>query len=433
MTENRFVIKTVSAREILDSRGNPTVEVEVRTPGGFGRASVPSGASTGTYEAVELRDGGKRFGGKGVLKACANVDGEIAKALVGMDARMQKGVDSAMIRLDGTENKGRLGANAVLGTSLATAKAAADASSVPLFRYLNQASCLLPVPFMNIINGGKHAGNELAMQEFMIVPVGAETFREAVRMGSEVYMALKALLKEDYGPTATNVGDEGGFAPPITRAGGALKAILAAVKKAGYGEGDVMLAIDCAASSFYRDGMYTVDGMTVTASGLLEYYEGLASEYPIASIEDPFEEDDYASFAAITRSIGSRVQVVGDDLFVTNIGRFRRGVETGAANSLLLKVNQIGTLSESIDVAKYAADSGYTVMVSHRSGETEDCYIADLAVALGTGQIKTGAPARGERIAKYNQLIRIEQELGNSARYAGKGAFGAGGGRGHQA
>jgi len=421
--KNRFIIESVTAREILDSRGNPTLEVEVRTPGGFGRASVPSGASTGTYEAVELRDGGKRFGGKGVLKACANVEGEIAKAIVGMDARRQKEVDSAMIELDGTANKARLGANAVLGASLATAKAAADASSLPLFRHLNPSAGVLPVPFMNIINGGKHAGNELSIQEFMIAPVGAETFREAVRIGSEVYMVLKGLLKERYGPSAINVGDEGGFAPPITSAADAFAAIISAVKAAGYGEGDVRLAIDSAASSFYRDGRYLVDGKRLTADGLLEYYESLASEYPVVSIEDPFEEDDYASFAAITRSIGGRVQIVGDDLFVTNIERFRRGVKAKAANSLLLKVNQIGTLTESITVARYAAESGYTVMVSHRSGETEDCYIADLAVALGTGQIKTGAPARGERVAKYNQLIRIEQMLGSSARFAGMGAF----------
>jgi len=429
MSENRFIIKSVSAREILDSRGNPTVEVEVRTPGGFGRASVPSGASTGTYEAVELRDGGKRFGGKGVLKACANVEGEIARAIAGMDARMQKEVDSAMIRLDGTENKARLGANAVLGASLATAKAAADASSVPLFRHLNASACVLPVPFMNIINGGKHAGNALAIQEFMIAPVGAKTFREAMRMGSEVYMALKGLLKEKYGPAAINVGDEGGFAPPITSAEDALRAIASAIKAAGYGEGDVRTAIDSAASSFYRDGKYTVDGRSLTADGLLEYYEALVSGYPIVSIEDPFEEDDYASFAAITKSVGGRVQIVGDDLFVTNMGRFRRGVEAKAANSLLLKVNQIGTLTESIDVAKYAAESGYTVMVSHRSGETEDSCIADLVVALGNGQIKTGAPARGERVAKYNQLMRIEQALGTAARYAGREALRPGGRR----
>ncbi len=421
--KNRFIIESVTAREILDSRGNPTLEVEVRTPGGFGRASVPSGASTGTYEAVELRDGGKRFGGKGVLKACANIEGEIAKAIVGMDARRQKEVDSAMIELDGTANKARLGANAVLGASLATAKAAADASSLSLFRHINLSAGVLPVPFMNIINGGKHAGNELSIQEFMIAPVGAETFREAVRIGSEVYMVLKGLLKERYGPSAINVGDEGGFAPPITSAADAFAAIISAVKAAGYGEGDVRLAIDSAASSFYRDGRYLVDGKRLTADGLLEYYESLASEYPVVSIEDPFEEDDYASFAAITRSIGGRVQIVGDDLFVTNIERFRRGVKAKAANSLLLKVNQIGTLTESITVARYAAESGYTVMVSHRSGETEDCYIADLAVALGTGQIKTGAPARGERVAKYNQLIRIEQMLGSSARFAGMGAF----------
>ncbi len=421
--KNRFTIKSVNAREILDSRGNPTLEAEVRTAGGFGRASVPSGASTGTYEAVELRDGGKRFGGKGVLKACANVEGEISRAIVGMDSRGQRDIDAAMIKLDGTPNKARLGANAILGASMANAKAAADTSSLPLFKLLNPSASLMPVPMMNIINGGKHAGNALSIQEFMIAPVGAKSMAESVRMGSEVYMSLKGLLKERYGPSAINVGDEGGFAPPMTRSGDVFKVVTDAIKGAGYGEPDVRLAIDSAASSFFKDGKYAVDGKVLTPTGLLEHYEAMVDEYPIISIEDPFEEDDYASFASITKSIGSRVQIVGDDIFVTNIGRFRKGVAAGAANSLLLKVNQIGTLTESIDVAKFASESGYTVMVSHRSGETEDCYIADLVVALGAGQIKSGAPARGERMAKYNQLLRIEEWLGKSARYAGRAAF----------
>jgi enolase len=418
-----FIIKSLKAREILDSRGNPTVEVEAFTRSGFGRASVPSGASTGTYEAVELRDGGSRFHGKGVLKACRNVDSVLAPAVVGMDSRNLHEIDRKMISLDGTENKSRLGANAILGASLAVAKAAADTAELSLFKYLNPDSYLLPVPLMNIINGGKHAGNSLAIQEFMVVPLGAKSMKDALRIGSEVYMELKKLLKDNYGPSAINVGDEGGFAPPITDSSTAFGSLIKAIKGAGYTENDVKIAIDPAATSFYGNGKYSVDGETLTAEALLVLYEKLVDEYPIISIEDPFEEDDYSSFVAITKSLGKKVQIVGDDIFVTNIKRFAKGAAIGAANSLLLKVNQIGTLTEAIEVAKYAFSKGYTVVVSHRSGETEDCYIADLAVALNTGQIKAGAPARGERISKYNQLIRIEELLGSKARYPGKNAF----------
>jgi enolase len=418
-----FTVRGVKAREILDSRGNPTVEVDVFTQVGFGRASVPSGASTGTYEAVELRDGGSRFHGKGVLKACRNVDVVLAPAVVGMDSRNLAEIDKKMIALDGTDNKSRLGANAILGVSLAVAKAAADTAELPLFRYLNPDSCLLPVPLMNIINGGKHAGSSLAIQEFMVVPVGAKSLKDALRIGSEVYMELKKILKESYGPSAINVGDEGGFAPPIPDSRTAFGSLIKAIEGAGYTENDVKIAIDSAASSFYGNGKYSLDGETLMPDALLSFYEKLVDEYPIVSIEDPFEEDDYSSFVAITKSLGKKVQIIGDDIFVTNIKRFAKGAAMGAANSLLLKVNQIGTLTEAIEVAKYAFSKGYTVVVSHRSGETEDCYIADLSVALNTGQIKAGAPARGERISKYNQLIRIEEMLGLKAMFPGKNAF----------
>jgi enolase len=419
---SKFTIKKVIAREILDSRGNPTVEAEVFTEGGFGRASVPSGASTGTYEAIELRDGGERYHGKGVLNACRNVNEIIASGVIGMDSHTLSDIDEKMIQLDGTENKSKLGANAILSVSLAVAKAAADTAKVPLFEHLNKGSRVLPVPLMNIINGGKHAGNALSIQEFMVVPVDTNSIREALRMGSDVYMELKKILKDRYGSLATNVGDEGGFAPPISKSGDALDSLVDAIEKAGY-EKEVKLAIDAAASGFFKDGKYLVDGKGLSPGELLDYYTDLAKEYPIISIEDPFEEDDYGSFVEITKSLGSRIQIVGDDLFVTNMKRFKKGVETGAANSILLKVNQIGTLTESIEVAKYAVKNGYTVVVSHRSGETEDNYIADLTVALGTGQIKTGAPVRGERVSKYNQLLRIEELLGSRARYPGLAAF----------
>ncbi|MBC7126914.1 MAG: phosphopyruvate hydratase [Candidatus Methanosuratincola petrocarbonis] len=418
-----YIVKGIRSREILDSRGNPTVETDVLTEGGFGRASVPSGASTGKHEAVELRDGGKRFHGKGVINACTNVVKVIAPEVVGMDSRSQREIDSRMIALDGTENKSRLGANAILSVSLAVARAAASTSGVPLYRYLNPKSVVLPVPMMNIINGGKHAGNELAVQEFMVVPVGAGSFRDAVRICSEVYASLKKILRESYGPSAVNVGDEGGFAPPISRSEEALGAIISAVRSSGYDESTVMLAIDSAASNFFKDGIYEIDGRQLDREGMIDYYSALLDSYPIISLEDPLEEEDYEGFAELTRRLGRRVQVVGDDIFVTNIKRFSRGVSIGAANSILLKVNQIGTLSEAIEVADFAAKNGYSVVVSHRSGETEDNYIADITVALGTGQIKTGAPARGERTSKYNQLMRIEEEIGAEAVYPGISAF----------
>lgn len=421
--KGKYVITSIRSREILDSRGNPTLEVEVSTSKGFGRASVPSGASTGVHEAVELRDGGKRYSGKGVQQACNNVNSVIAPAVLGMDVRALAKIDRKMISLDGTPNKSKLGANAILGVSLAAAKAAADAAGIPLFEHLNKGATVLPVPMMNIINGGKHAGNNLAIQEFMVVPVGASSFKEALRFGSEVYMALKAILRERYGPSAINVGDEGGFAPPLSNSSDAFNAILVAIRSAGYSESDVMLAIDPAASSFHNNGKYSIDGSVMTPAMLLDYYERLVDQYPLISIEDPFEEEDYRSFVEITASLGKRVQIVGDDIFVTNMKRFRKGVRIGAANSLLLKVNQIGTLTEAMQVGKYALQRGYTVVVSHRSGETEDNYISDIAVALGNGQIKTGAPARGERVSKYNQLLRIEEMLGYRSSYPGISAF----------
>jgi enolase len=413
----KFSITGVKAREILDSRGNPTVETDVITSGGFGRASVPSGASTGRFEAVELRDGGRRFHGKGVLKACENVNSILAPAVEGMDSRAQSEIDNVMKDLDGTENKAKLGANAILSVSLAVAKAAANTASLPLFEHFNKDSSLMPVPFMNIINGGKHAGNSLAIQEFMIVPVGASSFREALQMGSEVYIELSKILKESFGSGATNVGDEGGFAPPMTETRQALDSLVKAIKLAGYSEDCVKIAMDSAASNFFFQGKYLVDRKLLSTAELLGFYESLLQEYPVISLEDPFEEDNFDSFREITKSVGKKAQIIGDDLFVTNMERFRKGVEIGAANSLLMKVNQIGTLSESMEVAKFAFASGYRVMVSHRSGETEDCYIADLAVALGSGQIKAGAPARGERTSKYNQLLRIEELLGSRAKY----------------
>lgn len=418
-----FTIKKVNAREILDSRGNPTVEADVFTGSGFGRASVPSGASTGTHEALELRDGDKRFMGKGVLKACQNINEIIAPMIVGMDSRDQRGIDEKMISIDGTENKSKLGANAILAVSLAVAKAAANTAGLPLFKYLNPSSSILPVPLMNIINGGKHAGGNLSIQEFMIVPGGLESLKEAVRIGSEVYMQLKKRLRNHYGPFAINIGDEGGFAPPLSCTREALDVIEISMNELGYSKKEVRLAIDAAASSFYNEGSYLIDGEEKSSGELLDFYSELVSDFPIVLLEDPFYEEDYDSFVEITKKLGKKVQIVGDDIFVTNIKRFKRGVEVGAANAILLKVNQIGTLTEAIDVAEYAFKNNYGVVVSHRSGETEDNYIADLAVALGAGKIKTGAPARGERIAKYNQLIRIEEMLGSSAKYAGFETF----------
>ena len=425
--EDAFVITYVAGREIIDSRGNPTVEADVATRVGFGRAAVPAGASKGVHEALELRDGGKRFGGKGVLKAVENINEVIAKELLGLDSRNQREIDNLMIELDGTPNKSRLGANAILAVSLAVAKAAADSYGLPLFQYIGGINAnKLPVPLMNIINGGKHAGNQLSIQEFMIIPVNAETFKDALRIGCEVYHALKSFLEEKYGKTAINVGDEGGFAPPMKYTRDALNALIHAIEKASYEPGrDVLLALDAAASSFYnkKEKVYLVDGEKMDRDRLISYYEKIVEEYPIVSIEDPLHEEDFEGFKSITDALGKKIQIVGDDLFVTNPQRLNKGIELGAANALLLKVNQIGTLSEALDAARIAVENGYNVIVSHRSGETEDETIAHLAVGLNSGQIKTGAPARGERTAKYNELLRIEEYLGSSAIYPGKAVF----------
>ena len=420
-------IAHVHARQILDSRGNPTVEVDVTlADGSMGRAAVPSGASTGAHEAVELRDGDKsRWGGKGVSNAVAGVNGEIAQAVIGREAEDQAGLDTAMIALDGTANKGRLGANAILGVSLATAKAAAEAVGLPLYRYVGGVSAdILPVPMMNIVNGGAHADNPIDFQEFMVMPVGAESFSEALRCGTEIFHALKSALHS--AGLATGVGDEGGFAPNIASAREALDFILRAVESAGYKAGsDVLLALDCAATEFFKGGKYELEGegRSLTPVEMADYLSDLASAYPIASIEDGMGEDDMEGWAALTERLGDRVQLVGDDLFVTNEKRLAQGIESGIANSILVKVNQIGTLSETINAVRLAQTSGYTAVMSHRSGETEDSTIADLAVALSCGQIKTGSLARSDRTAKYNQLLRIEEELGDSARYPGVSAI----------
>lgn len=415
------------AREIIDSRGNPTVEVDVvLDDGSFGRASVPSGASTGVHEAVELRDGDKaRFGGKGVLKAVNNVNTEIYDAIVGFDAAEQEEIDAEMIALDGTENKGRLGANAILGVSLAIAKASADSAGLPLYRYIGgTAARVLPVPMMNIINGGQHADNPIDIQEFMIMPVGATSIAEAIRMGSEVFHALRANLKK--AGMNTNVGDEGGFAPNIGSAKEALDFIVESIKTAGYKPGeDVVLALDAASSEFYKDGKYVMEGegKTFTSAELVKYYEDLVNNYPIKSIEDGMAEDDWEGWDLLTKTLGDRIQLVGDDLFVTNTKRLEMGIDKGVANSILVKVNQIGSLSETLAAVQMAQRAGYTAVLSHRSGETEDATIADIAVATNCGQIKTGSMSRTDRLAKYNQLIRIEQELGDTAVYAGKSIF----------
>ncbi|GAA2861751.1 phosphopyruvate hydratase [Streptosporangium fragile] len=417
-------IEGVTAREILDSRGNPTVEVEILLDDGSqGRAAVPSGASTGQFEAVELRDGDRRYGGKGVEKAVLGVTDEIAEEIIGFDAAEQRSIDQVMIDLDATPNKGRLGANAILGVSLAVAKAAAQSAELPLFRYLGGPNAhVLPVPMMNILNGGAHADTNVDIQEFMIAPIGAETFREAVRMGTEVYHALKSVLKEK--GYATGLGDEGGFAPNLPSNRDALDLILVAIEKAGYVPGDdVALALDVAASEFHKDGVYTIDGKGLSATELIAFYEDLVANYPLVSIEDPLDESDWEGWHAITEALGDKVQLVGDDLFVTNPERLARGIAEGTANALLVKVNQIGTLTETLDAVDLAHRSGYRCMMSHRSGETEDTTIADLAVATNCGQIKTGAPARSDRVAKYNQLLRIEEELDDAARYAGRSAF----------
>ncbi|UKK84517.1 phosphopyruvate hydratase [Sphingopyxis sp. BSN-002] len=418
----------IHGREILDSRGNPTVEVDVLLEdGSFGRAAVPSGASTGAHEAVELRDGDKsRYLGKGVTKAVAAVNGEIADALIGLDAEDQRELDMAMIDLDGTANKGRLGANAILGVSLAAAKAAADARGLPLYRYVGGVSArTLPVPMMNIINGGEHADNPIDVQEFMIMPVGAGSIAEAVRWGSEIFHTLKKGLSAK--GLATAVGDEGGFAPNLASTRAALDFIAASVDQAGFKLGtDVVLALDCAATEFFRNGKYEIsgEGLSLSPEQMAEYLAALVNDYPIKSIEDGMSEDDFTGWKALTDLIGDRCQLVGDDLFVTNPVRLEEGIKTGLANSLLVKVNQIGTLSETLDAVDMAHRARYTAVMSHRSGETEDSTIADLAVATNCGQIKTGSLARSDRLAKYNQLIRIEEELGDMARYPGMAIFG---------
>ncbi|MFW6203686.1 MAG: phosphopyruvate hydratase [Actinomycetota bacterium] len=418
-------IEAVGAREILDSRGNPTVEVEVALDDGtLASAAVPSGASTGAFEAVELRDGDEeRYGGKGVQQAVTGVLDEIGPELLGFDASEQRLVDQAMIDLDGTPNKARLGANAILGISLAVAKAGAESAGLPLFRYVGGPNAhLLPVPMLNILNGGAHADSNVDIQEFMVAPTGAESFREALRWGSEVYQALKAVLKGK--GMGTGLGDEGGFAPNLPSNRDALDLITEAIERAGFTPGrDVALALDVAATEFYSEDGYRFEGATKTAEDLASYYHGLLDAYPLVSLEDPLAEDDWAGWSTLTSAIGDRVQIVGDDLFVTNPERLRRGIADGAANALLVKVNQIGTLTETLDAVALAHNSGYRCMISHRSGETEDTMIADLAVATNSGQLKTGAPARSERVAKYNQLLRIEEELDDAARYAGAGAF----------
>ncbi|MGQ2910698.1 phosphopyruvate hydratase [Aeromicrobium sp.] len=417
-------IEAVGAREILDSRGNPTVEVEVALDDGtIGRAAVPSGASTGQFEAVELRDGGDRYLGKGVRKAVEAVNTTIAAEIVGFDADDQRAVDAAMIALDGTPNKAELGANAILGVSLALAKAAADSAGLPLFRYVGGPNAhVLPVPMMNILNGGAHADSNVDVQEFMIAPIGAPTFAEALRQGTEVYHALKSVLKKD--GLSTGLGDEGGFAPSLSSNRAALDLIATAVEKTGLKLGtDIGLALDVASSEFFEKGSYTFEGAKKSSAEMADYYAELVGAYPIVSIEDPLDEEDWDGWIALTESIGHQVQIVGDDLFVTNVERLTRGLEQGAANAMLVKVNQIGSLTETLDAVELAHRHGFSNMMSHRSGETEDVTIADLAVATNCGQIKTGAPARSDRVAKYNQLLRIEETLGSAAVYAGASAF----------
>ena len=418
------IIEALGAREILDSRGNPTVEVEIQLEDGTqARAAVPSGASTGAFEASELRDGGKRYLGKGVEKAIAFVNDEIAPEIIGFDSQDQRLIDAAMIELDGTKNKSRLGANAILGASLAVAKASAESSDLSLFRYLGGPNAhVLPVPMMNILNGGAHADTNVDIQEFMIAPIGAPTFRESVRWGAEIYHALKAVLKKR--GLATSVGDEGGFAPNLDSNRAALDLILEAITAAGFKPGtEIALAMDVAATEFHENGKYKFEGALKTSDEMIAYYTSLVDAYPIVSIEDPLNEEDWAGWTEMTKVLGSRIQIVGDDLFVTNPERLAKGIAGNTANALLVKVNQIGTLTETIDAVEMAHRANYRSMMSHRSGETEDTTIADLAVALNCGQIKTGAPARTERVAKYNQLLRIEEELAEGGVYAGRAAF----------
>jgi enolase len=419
-------IERVHGRQILDSRGNPTVEVDVvLKSGAAGRAAVPSGASTGDFEAVELRDGGEAWNGKGVDTAVANVNGELAQAVGGLDPADQEGLDRAMVELDGTDNKRRLGANAILGVSLAAAKAAAAEAGLPLWRYLGgDAAHVLPVPMMNVLNGGAHADNKVDFQEFMLVPVGASSFKEALRTGAEVFHALKGTL-HDRG-LSTAVGDEGGFAPDLDSNEAALEALIEGIEAAGYRPGDdVAIALDPATSELHEDGSYELEyeGRTLSSPELVDLWERVASRYPVLSIEDGMDEEDWDGWRLLTERIGGSVQLVGDDLFVTNTERLRRGIESGVANSILVKVNQIGTLSETLNAMRMAGEAGYTAVMSHRSGETEDTTIADLAVATGCGQIKTGAPSRSDRVAKYNQLLRIEEALGTDAEYPGRAAF----------
>jgi enolase len=419
-------IESVHARQILDSRGNPTVEVEVSLrSGAHGRAAVPSGASTGEFEATELRDGGDAYGGKGVMQAVGNVNGEIAETVAGHDAADQKGLDDKLIALDGTDNKSRLGANAILGVSLATARAAAAEENLPLWRYLGGESAhILPVPMMNVLNGGSHADNSVDFQEFMVVPVGAPSFAEGLRMGAEVFHALKSTLKKR--GLNTSVGDEGGFAPDLESNEAALGALLEGIEAAGYTPGDdIAIALDPAVSEIYANGLYNLEheNRSLTAAEMADYWADLAARYPILSLEDGMDEEDWDGWKALTERIGDTVQLVGDDLFVTNVKRLQRGIDAGTANSILIKVNQIGTLSETLAAIDLARSNGYTAVMSHRSGETEDTTIADLAVATGCGQIKTGAPSRSDRVAKYNQLLRIEEALGADATYPGRSVF----------
>jgi len=420
------IIEHIAGREVLDSRGNPTVEVEViLESGATGRAMVPSGASTGAFEAVELRDGEARYGGKGVLDAVAHVDDEIYDALVGFDALDQRDIDRVLVELDGTDNKGRLGANAILGVSLAVARAAADELAVPLYRYVGGVNAhVLPVPMMNVLNGGEHADNNVDVQEFMIMPVGAASFSEALRWGAETYHVLKKVLGEK--GLSTAIGDEGGFAPNLGSNEEAVQLLLAAIEKAGFTPGeDIAIALDAASTEFYKDGNYVLAGedRTLSPAEMVGYLEALAAKYPIVSIEDGLAEEDWDGWKALTDAIGDKVQLVGDDLFVTNVERLGRGIDAGVANSILVKVNQIGSLTETLESVALATRNGYTAVMSHRSGETEDTTIADLAVATNCGQIKTGAPARSDRVAKYNQLLRIEDDLGESAAYWGHAAI----------
>ncbi len=420
---SKFKISEVKALEIFDSRGYPTVKAVVRTEGGYtGSFSVPAGASKGKEEAVELRDGGKQLRGRRVRRAVATIKELIAPLIIGVDVRKQEEIDKIMIEADGSPNKSNFGGNSILAVSIACAKAAAEATDQPLYRYLGGVSAnLLPVPLLNVINGGLHAGNELSIQEFMIIPADFQTFKDAILAAAEVYHNLRDYLVSKYGVSAKNVGDEGGFAPPMSKTTEALDALLKAVEESGYG-GKVYLGIDCAASSFYdqKSRKYKIDGKELDTNDLMEFYIELMRDYPLVSIEDPFEEEDFAAFAELTRRIGDRIQLVGDDFFVTNPKRLKKGIEMGAGNSLLLKVNQIGTLTEALEAARIASKAGYSVIVSHRSGETIDAAISDIAVGIGCGQIKAGAIARGERIAKYNRLLEIEEELGKSASFGGK-------------